>query len=278
VRDIYSLGERELLFVATDRISAFDHVLATGIPGKGRILSQLSLFWFNFLKDTVKNHVLTADTGQFPAELDPYLDQLTGRSMIVRRAQMFPVECVVRAYISGSGWKDYQANGSICNIKLPAGLRESDRLPEPIFTPAAKIHAGGHDENISFDDVVKTVGADNADALRRLTLEIFDNASRHAENRGLILADTKFEFGLIDGEIVLADEVLTPDSSRYWPANVYTPGGPQPSFDKQYVRDYLESIHWNKQAPAPGLPQDVVERTREKYLEAFRLISGRTTL
>lgn len=278
VRDIYSLNDHELLFVATDRISAFDHVLGTGIPDKGRILTQLSLFWFDFLKDTVKNHVLTADAGQFPATLQPYRPQLTGRSMIVRRAQMFPVECVVRAYISGSGWKDYQATGAICGIKLPSGLRESDRLPEPIFTPAAKIHTGGHDENISFDDVVRAVGADNANALRRLTLEIFDRASRHAESRGLILADTKFEFGLIDGEIVLADEVLTPDSSRYWPADSYSPGGPQPSFDKQYVRDYLESIHWNKQAPAPGLPPEVVERTREKYLEAFRLISGRTTL
>jgi len=278
VRDIYSLNDREFLFVATDRISAFDHVLATGIPDKGRILTQLSLFWFAFLKDTVKNHVLTADTAQFPPILNPYRDQLAGRSMVVRRAKMFPVECVVRAYISGSGWKDYQATGSICGIKLPAGLRESDRLPEPIFTPAAKIHTGGHDENISFDDVIQAVGADNANALRRLTLEIFDKASRHAESRGLILADTKFEFGLIDGEIVLADEVLTPDSSRYWPADSYSPGGPQPSFDKQYVRDYLESIRWNKQAPAPGLPPEVVEHTREKYLEAFRLISGRTTL
>ena len=278
VRDIYSLNDREFLFVATDRISAFDHVLATGIPDKGRILTQLSLFWFAFLKDTVKNHVLTADTAQFPPILNPYRDQLAGRSMVVRRAKMFPVECVVRAYISGSGWKDYQATGSICGIKLPAGLRESDRLPEPIFTPAAKIHTGGHDENISFDDVIQAVGADNANALRRLTLEIFDKASRHAESRGLILADTKFEFGLIDGEIVLADEVLTPDSSRYWPADSYSPGGPQPSFDKQYVRDYLESIRWNKQAPAPGLPPEVVERTREKYLEAFRLISGCTTL
>ena len=278
VRDIYSLGDRELLFVATDRISAFDHVLATGIPDKGRILTQISLFWFDFLKNTVKNHVLTADTDQFPPTLEPYLDQLVGRSMVVRRAQMFPIECVVRAYISGSGWKDYQANGSVCGIRLASGLRESDRLPEPIFTPAAKINTGGHDENISFDDVVSAVGADHANALRRLTLEIFDKASRHAESRGLILADTKFEFGLIDGEIVLADEVLTPDSSRYWPADAYSPGGPQPSFDKQYVRDYLESIRWNKLAPAPGLPPDVVGRTREKYLEAFRLISGRATL
>jgi phosphoribosylaminoimidazole-succinocarboxamide synthase len=278
VRDIYTLDNRELLFVATDRISAFDHVLAIGIPDKGRILTQLSLFWFDFLKNVVKNHVLAVDTGQFPSILEPYLDQLVGRSMIVRRAQMFPVECVVRAYISGSGWKDYQATGTICGIKLPSGLRESDRLPEPIFTPAAKINTGGHDENISFDDVVSTIGTEYANKLRSLTLDIFDQASRHAESRGLILADTKFEFGLIDGEIVLADEVLTPDSSRYWPASSYSPGGPQPSFDKQYVRDYLESIRWNKQAPAPGLPQEVVEKTRDKYLEAFKLISGRTTL
>jgi phosphoribosylaminoimidazole-succinocarboxamide synthase len=278
VRDIYSLSDDELLFIATDRISAFDHVLGSGIPDKGRILTQLSLFWFDFLKDTVKNHVLTADTTRFPAQLNPYLDQLEGRSMIVRRAQMFPVECVVRAYISGSGWKDYQATGTVCGIALPAGLRESDRLPEPIFTPAAKINTGGHDENISFDDVISAVGQDNAEALRLLTLEIFEKASLHAESRGLILADTKFEFGLIDGQIVLADEVLTPDSSRYWPADRYQPGGPQPSFDKQYVRDYLESIRWNKQAPAPSLPDEIVERTREKYLEAFRFISGRTEL
>lgn len=278
VRDIYSLGEKELLFVATDRISAFDHVLATGVPDKGRILTQLSLFWFDFLQDTVKNHVLTADPSQFPSDLTPYLDQLAGRSMIVKRAEMFPVECVVRAYISGSGWKDYQANGSVCGIKLPAGLRESDRLPEPIFTPAAKINTGGHDENISFETVINTVGTENAKKLRDLTISIFEKASRHAESQGLILADTKFEFGMIDGEIILADEVLTPDSSRYWPADTYSPGGPQPSFDKQYVRDYLESIKWNKQAPAPALPEDVVARTREKYLEAFRLISGRATL
>jgi phosphoribosylaminoimidazole-succinocarboxamide synthase len=278
VRDIYSLGEKELLFVATDRTSAFDHVLGSGIPDKGRILTQLSLFWFDFLKDTVRNHVLTVDTAKFPTQLHPFLDQLEGRSMVVRRARMFPVECVVRAYLSGSGWKDYQATGAVCGIALPAGLRESDRLPEPIFTPAAKINTGGHDENISFYDVISTVGEDHAKALRRLTLEIFEKASRHAESRGLILADTKFEFGMIDGEIILADEVLTPDSSRYWPVNGYRPGGPQPSFDKQYVRDYLESIHWNKQAPAPALPDEVVERTREKYLEAFRLVTGRAGL
>jgi phosphoribosylaminoimidazole-succinocarboxamide synthase len=278
VRDIYSLSEKELLFVATDRISAFDHVLGSGIPDKGRILTQLSLFWFDFLKSTVRNHVLTADARKFPPSLAPYRDQLEGRSMVVRRAQMFPVECVVRAYLSGSGWKDYQATGAVCGIGLPTGLRESDRLPEPIFTPAAKINTGGHDENISFDDVVAAVGEDNARALRRLTLEIFEKASRHAESRGLILADTKFEFGMIDGEIILADEVLTPDSSRYWPANVYSPGGPQPSFDKQYVRDYLESIRWNKQAPAPSLPDEVVEQTQAKYLDAFRLITGRPEL
>jgi phosphoribosylaminoimidazole-succinocarboxamide synthase len=278
VRDIYSLSEKELLFVATDRISAFDHVLGSGIPDKGRILTQLSLFWFDFLKSTVRNHVLTADTRKFPPSLALYRDQLEGRSMVVRRAQMFPVECVVRAYLSGSGWKDYQATGAVCGIGLPTGLRESDRLPEPIFTPAAKINTGGHDENISFDDVVAAVGEDNARALRRLTLEIFEKASRHAESRGLILADTKFEFGMIDGEIILADEVLTPDSSRYWPANVYSPGGPQPSFDKQYVRDYLESIRWNKQAPAPSLPDEVVEQTHAKYLDAFRLITGRPEL
>lgn len=278
VRDIYSLSEKELLFVATDRISAFDHVLGSGIPDKGRILTQLSLFWFDFLKSTVRNHVLTADVRKFPPSLAPYRDQLEGRSMVVRRAQMFPVECVVRAYLSGSGWKDYQATGAVCGIGLPTALRESDRLPEPIFTPAAKINTGGHDENISFDDVVAAVGEDNARALRRLTLEIFEKASRHAESRGLILADTKFEFGMIDGEIILADEVLTPDSSRYWPANVYSPGGPQPSFDKQYVRDYLESIRWNKQAPAPSLPDEVVEQTQAKYLDAFRLITGRPEL
>ncbi len=274
VRDIYSLGAEELLFVATDRVSAFDHVLGSGIPDKGRILTQLSLFWFDFLKDTVKNHVITADAAQFPSQLAPYIDQLTGRSMVVRSAEMFPVECVVRAYLSGSGWKDYQTTGAICGIALPSGLKESERLPEPIFTPAAKINTGGHDENISFANVVSIVGEENANALRRLTLEIFDKASRHAESHGLILADTKFEFGLIDGEIVLADEVLTPDSSRYWPAKGYAPGGSQPSFDKQYVRDYLESIRWNKQAPAPALPDEVIERTREKYLEAFRLITG----
>jgi phosphoribosylaminoimidazole-succinocarboxamide synthase len=212
---------------------------------------------------------------QFPSELWPFLSQLKGRSMLVKRAKMFPVECVVRGYLSGSGWKDYQQTGSICGIELPAGLRESDPLPEPIFTPAAKINTGGHDENISYNVVEQTIGAAHARALRTLTLEIYDKAAKHASSKGLILADTKFEFGLINDTIVLADEVLTPDSSRYWPAATYNPGGAQPSFDKQYVRDYLESIHWNKQAPAPALPDEVVARTREKYLEAFRLITGK---
>lgn len=278
VRDIYALGDHTLLFVASDRISAFDHVLGSGIPDKGRILTQLSLFWFEFLREIVKNHLITADIAQFPSELRPFASQLEGRSMLVKRAKMFPVECVVRAYLSGSGWKDYQSTGAVCGIELPPGLRESERLPEPIFTPAAKIHTGGHDENIPFETMEATVGAERAAQLRDLTFAIFREASRHAESKGLILADTKFEFGEIDGEIILADEVLTPDSSRYWPAEGYAPGGPQPSFDKQYVRDYLESIHWNKQAPAPSLPDEVIERTREKYMEAFRLITGRTRL
>jgi len=283
VRDIYAISADQLLFVASDRISAFDHVLGSGIPFKGRILTRLSLFWFDLLKPIVPNHLITADATQFPSGLQPFLDQLEGRSMLVKRAKMFPVECVVRGYLSGSGWKDYQQTGAICGIKLPAGLRESDRLPEPIFTPAAKIHSGGHDENISYEMVEKTIGGTHADALRSLTLKIYEKATEHAASKGLILADTKFEFGLITDEtgneqIILADEVLTPDSSRYWPVDSYNPGGPQPSFDKQYVRDYLESIHWNKQAPAPALPHEVVVRTSEKYLEAYRLLTDRTNL
>jgi phosphoribosylaminoimidazole-succinocarboxamide synthase len=280
VRDIYALPDApdQLAFIATDRISAFDHVLGSGIPDKGRILTQISLFWFEFLRELVPNHLVTAEVDQFPAALQAYSAQLEGRTMLVRRARMFPVECVARGYLSGSGWKDYQATGAVCGIPLPAGLRESDRLPEPIFTPAAKINTGGHDENISFATVVETVGEEHAFALRDLTMEIYAKASEHAASRGVILADTKFEFGLIDGRITLADEVLTPDSSRYWPADEYMPGGPTPSFDKQYVRDYLESISWNKQAPAPGLPDEVVSRTREKYMQAFQAITGRLAL
>jgi phosphoribosylaminoimidazole-succinocarboxamide synthase len=281
VRDIYTVSAdpaSDLLFIATDRISAFDHVLGSGIPDKGRILTQISLFWFDFLKDIVPNHVVTANTDEFLPELQPYRDQLDGRTMLVKRAQMFPVECVARGYLSGSGWKDYQATGAVCGIPLPSGLRESDKLPEPIFTPAAKINTGGHDENISFAQVVGVVGQETAEELRRLTLAIYQKASDYAATKGVILADTKFEFGLIDGKITLADEVLTPDSSRYWPKDRYQPGGPTPSFDKQYVRDYLESIHWNKQAPAPALPDQVVAQTRDKYMQAFELITGRITL
>jgi phosphoribosylaminoimidazole-succinocarboxamide synthase len=277
VRDIYALPNEHLLFVATDRISAFDHVLGSGILDKGRILTQLSLFWFNFLRDTVKTHLITANIADYPSQLQPYATQLEGRSMLVKRAEMFPVECVVRGYLSGSGWKDYQQTGAVCGIKLPQGLRESDRLPEPIFTPAAKNNVG-HDENISFDQMVNAIGQKPAEDLRDLTFAIYEKAGQHAASKGLILADTKFEFGLVNGEITLADEVLTPDSSRYWPAETYSPGGAQPSFDKQYVRDYLESIRWNKQVPAPTLPEEVVASTREKYLEAFRLITGRTDL
>lgn len=281
VRDIYGVTEGDagpLLFIATDRISAFDHVLGSGIPDKGRILTQISKFWFDFLADIVPSHVIATDVAEFPEALAPYAGQLEGRTMLVRRAQMFPVECVVRGYLSGSGWKDYQATGAVCGIELPCGLRESDKLPEPIFTPAAKINTGGHDENISFATVVETVGLQTAERLRDLTLAIYAKASAYAATKGVILADTKFEFGLIDGRITLCDEVLTPDSSRYWPADQYAPGGPTPSFDKQYVRDYLESIHWNKQAPAPGLPDEVVAKTREKYMQAFTLITGRTSL
>lgn len=273
VRDLYSIGD-QLLLVATDRISAFDHVLATGIPGKGKVLTQLSLFWFNFLEDTVPNHLITADANKYPHELADHRDELEGRSMLVKRAQMFPVECVVRGYLSGSGWKDYQSTGTVCGIRLPSGLRESDKLPEPIFTPASKSLDGEHDINISFDDMVSRVGGQNAERLRSLTLAIYEKASAYAEQRGLILADTKFEFGSAAEGIILADEVLTPDSSRYWPRDQYAAGGPQPSFDKQFVRDYLESIRWNKQAPAPALPPQVVSRTQEKYLEAFRLLTG----
>jgi phosphoribosylaminoimidazole-succinocarboxamide synthase len=275
VRDLYSVGEF-LLLVATDRISAFDHVLATGIPGKGKVLTQLSLFWFDFLKEVVPNHLVSADVRQYPRELQEYSADLDGRSMLVKRAQMFPVECVVRGYLSGSGWKDYLATGAVCGIPLPAGLREADRLPEPIFTPATKSLDGEHDINISFAEMSARVGAHTAGLLRSLSLEIYRRASAYAEERGLILADTKFEFGTTAEGIILADEVLTPDSSRFWPRDQYSPGGQQPSFDKQYVRDYLESIHWNKQAPAPALPPEVVSRTQQKYLEAFHLLTGKS--
>jgi phosphoribosylaminoimidazole-succinocarboxamide synthase len=279
VRDLYAIGDN-LLLVATDRISAFDHVLGTGIPGKGKILTQISLFWFELLSDIVPNHILSANVDDFPAELHPYRDQLEGRSMLVKRAQMFPVECVARGYLAGSGWKEYQAEGTVCGISLPPGLKDGSRLPDPIFTPATKSQDGSHDENIPFERVAEIMGAEDADELCRLTMTIYAKAAAHAESRGLILADTKFEFGRINDQaggsrIILADEVLTPDSSRFWDASLWNPGGPQASFDKQFVRDYLESIRWNKQAPAPSLPDDVAERTQAKYLEAFRLLTGR---
>ena len=274
VRDLYAIGD-DLLLVASDRISAFDHVLGTGIPGKGKILTQISLFWFDLLSDIVPNHLIASDVRDFPAELHPYADQLEGRSMLVKRAQMFPIECVARGYLAGSGWKEYKADQAVCGIPLPAGLEDGSRLPQPLFTPASKSQDGSHDENISFQRVEEAVGDSDAAELRRLTMAIYAKAAAHAESRGLILADTKFEFGRVGHQILLADEVLTPDSSRFWDAKLWKPGGAQPSFDKQFVRDYLESIHWNKQAPAPALPDDVAARTQAKYLEAFHLLTGR---
>ena len=274
VRDVYTLNPDQLLFIATDRISAFDYVLATGIPHKGRVLTQLSLFWFDFLADIVPNHLVTVDVDQYPASVRKYADQLRGRSMLVRRAEMFPVECVVRGYISGSAWKEYKASGKVSGISLPAGLKESDAFPEPIFTPSTKATTG-HDENISFDQMCEIVGAETASHLRDLTLRVYQKAANYARQRGIIIADTKFEFGRTAQGITLADEVLTPDSSRFWPADKYAPGRAQDSYDKQYVRDYLEEIHWNKQPPAPALPPDVARRTSEKYLEAYFQLTGR---
>jgi phosphoribosylaminoimidazole-succinocarboxamide synthase len=274
VRDLYAV-EDALLLVATDRISAFDHVLGTGIPDKGKVLTQISLFWFDLLKDLVPNHLITAEVEEYPAALRAYSEQLRGRSMLVKRARMYPVECVARGYLAGSGWKEYRAQGTVCGIGLPGGLQDGSRLPEPIFTPATKAEDGAHDENISYDKVEAAIGAAEAAELRRLTLAIYSRAAAHAEACGLILADTKFEFGKTPEGVILADEVLTPDSSRFWDGRAWKPGGAQPSFDKQFVRDYLEDIQWNKQAPAPGLPDAVVERTRAKYLEAFSRLTGR---
>ncbi len=273
VRDLYAV-EGKLLFVATDRISAFDYVLGTGIPEKGRVLTQLSLFWFDFLKNIVRNHLITADADQYPQPLRKYADQLRGRSMLVKKAQMIDIECVARGYLSGSGWKEYQKTGAVCGIKLPAGLKESDKLPEPIFTPATKA-VTGHDENISFDEMVKHTGRELAEQLRDLTLKIYSTAADYAAGRGIIIADTKFEFGRTEEGLVLADEVLTPDSSRFWPADKYQPGRAQESYDKQFVRDYLEDVKWNKQPPAPSLPDDVARKTSEKYIQAYRTLAGR---
>jgi phosphoribosylaminoimidazole-succinocarboxamide synthase len=273
VRDVYSVGDN-LLIVATDRISAFDCILPQGIPGKGRVLTAMSLFWFDLLRDVVPNHLIATDVDAYPAHLHQFRDQLEGRSMYVKRCRMEPVECVARGYVSGSGWKDYQRTGAICGIPLPSGLLESDRLPEPIFTPASKAQTG-HDENISFKEAAAVIGLETANTLRDLTLRIYARASEHAASCGIILADTKFEFGWHEGTLLLGDEVLTPDSSRYWPRDTYKPGGPQPSFDKQFVRDYLETLTWNKTPPAPDLPPHVIERTGDKYREAYRRITGR---
>ncbi|HTO87455.1 MAG TPA: phosphoribosylaminoimidazolesuccinocarboxamide synthase [Thermoanaerobaculia bacterium] len=272
VRDVYDLGDR-LLLVATDRLSAFDVVLPTGIPGKGVVLTQMSLFWFQLLADVVPNHVVTADVGEYPSELRPFREQLEGRSMIVLKTDVLPVECVVRGYLVGSGWKDYRATGSVCGIALPPGLRESDRLEPPIFTPATKAETG-HDENIPYRTMAETVGGDRADEARRVSLTIYARARAHAEARGIILADTKFEFGVRDGRLVWIDEALTPDSSRFWPKDGYAPGRAQPSFDKQFVRDYLETLRWDKRPPGPELPPAVVSRTLEKYVEAFERLRG----
>jgi len=271
VRDIYDLGDK-LLIVATDRLSAFDVILPTPIPDKGRVLTQLSLFWFDLLKNVIANHVLSAT--DFPAPFDRFQEELAGRAMLVRKTKPLPIECVVRGYVSGSGWKDYRVTGRICGIPLPAGLRESDRLPEPIFTPATKA-ASGHDENISFEQAEKMVGSELAEKVRAVSLEIYRRAAAYAAPRGIIVADTKFEFGLLNNELIWIDEALTPDSSRFWPAAHFSPGGPQPSFDKQFVRDYLERMRWPKTPPGPELPPEVVSATRDKYREAYRILTGR---
>ena len=273
VRDIYDLGTH-LLFIASDRISAFDCILASGIPCKGRVLTHMSLFWFELLSDTVQSHLVTADSAEYPAKLAKHREVLEGRSMLVKKAHMIEVECVARGYLAGSGWKEYQSHGTVCGIPLPRGLRESDRLPEPIFTPATKAQTG-HDVNVSFGYIANILGLELAGELRDLTLRIYGRAAEYALKRGIIVADTKFEFGFVDDELILADEVLTPDSSRYWPAESYQPGGPQFSFDKQYVRDYLETLTWDKRPPAPALPDDVVHKTSEKYEEAYCRLTGR---
>ncbi|NIO16053.1 MAG: phosphoribosylaminoimidazolesuccinocarboxamide synthase [Deltaproteobacteria bacterium] len=276
VRDIYDLGE-ELLIVATDRISAFDVVLPAGIPGKGKVLTALSLFWFDYLKDIVGNHLITADVARYPRPARKYAEELDGRSMLVRKANPFPVECVVRGYLSGSGWIEYRESGSVCGVDLPGGMRESGKLAEPIFTPATKEAVGDHDINISFEEMIAITGFDVASRLRENSLALYGKASEYAHGKGIIIADTKFEFGLYRDEVILIDEVLTPDSSRFWPASQYAPGRAQDSFDKQYVRDYLLTLDWDRQAPGPELPGDVIGATAEKYREALRIITGAET-
>jgi phosphoribosylaminoimidazole-succinocarboxamide synthase len=273
VREIFDLGQY-LLFVATDRISAFDCVMPNGIPRKGEVLTQLSFFWFDLVAHLTANHLAAGPTDPLPPELEKFSSLLARRSMVVKKAQPLAIECVVRGYLAGSGWKDYQKTGCVCGIKLPTGLRESDRLPAPVFTPATKAETG-HDENISFEEACRIVGADVAEKARDLTLKIYCHAAEFALKRGIIIADTKFEFGLFDGRLILIDEVLTPDSSRFWPADQYQPGRGQPSFDKQFVRDYLETVSWNKEPPAPALPSEVIAQTTEKYLDAYKLLTGR---
>ena len=276
VRNVFDLGD-SLLLVASDRISAFDAVMPNGIPDKGAILNQISLFWFDFTKNIIKNHIIESDVDKYPAILKPYRDKLAKRSVIGKKAELIPIECVVRGYLSGSGWKDYQKSQSICGIKLPAGLRESEKLPEPIFTPTTK-EESGHDLNVTMDEVVDRVGAKTAKTIKEKTIAVYRACADYADKRGIIIADTKFEFGFVDGEIIIIDEMLTPDSSRFWPKDRYKVGQSQPSYDKQFVRDYLESIKWDKEPPAPPLPPEIVEKTREKYLEAFKRLTGRNML
>lgn len=274
VRDMYDLGDH-LLMVATDRISAFDVIMPDPVPDKGVVLNQISLYWMDMMAGVVKNHVVSGDVNQFPSHLQPYANQLQGRSMLVTKTEPLPVECVVRGYISGSGWKSYLENGTVCGIKLPEGLKESDQLPDPIFTPSTKEEAGTHDINIDFGEMERRIGREKAEQVRSLSMEIYRKGAEAAFKKGIIIADTKFEFGVLNGEIYLIDEILTPDSSRFWPVDQYNPGGPQQSFDKQYLRDYLESVRWDKKPPAPNLPDEIIENTRRKYVDAFEFLTGR---
>jgi phosphoribosylaminoimidazole-succinocarboxamide synthase len=273
VRDIYDMGET-LLIVTSDRISAFDVIMNEGIPDKGYVLNQISIFWFRQMEDIIPNHIIATDVGEFPAECRKYADTLEGRSMLVKKAAPLPAECVVRGFLAGSGWKDYRATGAVCGIKLPSGLVESDRLPEPIFTPSTKADLGAHDENISFAEMVESCGKKAAEQMRDVTLKVYSKARDIAYSKGIIIADTKFEFGMYNGEMIIIDECMTPDSSRFWPKDLYKPGGPQPSFDKQFLRDYLETLDWNKTAPPPPLPKEIIRKTGQKYMEALKRLTG----
>ncbi len=276
VRNVYDLGDK-LLIIVTDRISAFDVVFPDLIPNKGRVLNSISEFWFDYTEDVIDNHVITTDVSQYPEGFSQFKEELQGRSMLVKKIKMVEAECIVRGYLEGSGLKDYKNTGSICGIKLPEGMKQADRLPEPIFTPSTKAQEG-HDENVSFEELVNRIGSEMADKLRDISIALYNKASKHAESKGLILADTKFEFGVIDGKLVIGDEMFTPDSSRFWAMDDYEPGRPQKSFDKQYLRDYLEAIKWDKKPPAPSLPQDVIKRTEAKYIEAYERITGKKLL